>query len=403
VVALLAVMQLVIPYRGWTILFVGLAGLWISAYFWARSLAYGLRVKRETRFGVQHVGDTMLERFSLINDASAPAAWLQIADQSTMTNLQMDLATNIEGGGTQRRHREILCTRRGVFTLGPTTVHSGDPFGIYSVEVHDPATMSLLVLPQIVELPEIEVASGGTLDEGRPREDALVQTVSSSRATEYRPGDSARWIHWPTSARRDGLYVRMFDSAPAGNWWIVLDLDESMQVGEGHESTLEYAIILAASLADRALNVRRAVGLVSQDGDQDWVWLPPRSDSAQRWEILRALALVSSGSWKLSDLLLRMLPTFRQSASLIVVTASPRPDWVASLLPLMQAGAVPTVLMLDRVTFGGEDDGTQTIRQLASLGIPHFIAPRELLEAPEPVTEPWRGSRPSEHPWRVVR
>lgn len=401
-VGLLATLQLVLPYRGWTVLFIGVAGLWLIAYLWARSLSAGLQVQRETRFGWQQVGDTMLERFTLTNNGRAPAVWLQLSDHSSMPGMGKGRATSIGGLTSHRWHTEFVCTRRGVFTLGPTTLHSGDPFGVYSVEVHDPAENSLLVMPPIVELPEISVASGGRLEEGSPRESTLVQTVSSSRAAPYQPGDSLRWIHWPTSARRDMLYVRQFDTAPAGHWWIVLDLEQAVQIGHGQDSTVEHAIILSASLADQAIRAGRSVGLVTQRGRSDWVWLPPRAGPAQRWKILQALTLAEPSSGRLSEVLKRMLQSFRQPASVVVVTPSTGEEWLASLLPLLSAGAQPTLLLLDPSSFGGRGDPGPMLQRLASAGIPHFSVPRQFLDLPEPRAEPWKGSKPWEHPWEVV-
>jgi hypothetical protein len=63
-VGLLLLMQLIVPYRGWLILLVGLGGGWLVSYLWARSLAQGLRLTRETRFGWAQVGDRLEERFT---------------------------------------------------------------------------------------------------------------------------------------------------------------------------------------------------------------------------------------------------------------------------------------------------------------------------------------------------
>lgn len=401
-VGLMLVLQLVIPYRGWTVLFVGLAGLWLVAYLWARSLTGGLGLRRETRFGWQQVGDTMLERFTLVNDGRAPAVWVELADHSTMPGIGGQRATRIGGSTSFRWHHEFVCTQRGMFTLGPTTLRSGDPFGIYSVEVHDSAAASLLVLPPIVALPEIQIATGGQLHEGRPGDRLLVQTVSAGRVSAYRPGDSLRWIHWPTSARRDSLYVRRFDTASSGDWWIVLDLDQQAQAGQGRQSTVEHGVILAASLAERANRNGRTVGLVSQAGGADWIWLPPRSGPAHRWEILRALTLAAPGPVHLSELLQRLRPSLGQPTSLVLITASRRVDWIAGLLPLIAAGAVPTVLLLDWASFGGTGDQRATIHALAAASIRHSVIPRSLLDLPEARREPWKGIQPGEYAWEQL-
>jgi uncharacterized protein (DUF58 family) len=160
-VALLLVLQLVAPYRGWLILLVGLGGGWLVGYLWARSLARGLCLTREMRFGWAQVGDRMQERFSLVNQAWAPGLWVEVVDHSTLAGYQASRVTSVGGRDSIRWHTEGVCTRRGLFTLGPTSLRAGDPLGLYTVNLHYPSWTTLMVMPPIVSLPTIEVASGG--------------------------------------------------------------------------------------------------------------------------------------------------------------------------------------------------------------------------------------------------
>ena len=381
IVAVLLVLELFVPYRGWVVLLVGLGGVWLIGALWAQSLASGLRVTRETRFSWKHVGDTLLERYTLTNDGWASAEWLELVDHSTVFG--SIVVTGIPGHSSLRRHKQTVCNRRGAFTLGPTTMRSGDPFGIYEVEVQDPSTASLMVMPPIMPLPGVEVAAGGRAGEGRPRQVLLERTVSSSRVAEYAPGDSLNWIHWPTSARLDSLHVRRFDSTPAADWWIVLDLDQAVQVGHEQDSTEEAAIVIAASLADRALRQRQPVGLTADEGK---IWLPPRADAAQRWEILLALTLASTCESTLGDLLRGLRNSIRASSSLIIISSSTSGEWVGDLLPLMWRGCVPTVLLLEPASFGGSASGSKATVALSRAGIRHDVIRKELLERVAPDT-----------------
>ena len=87
--------------------------------------------------------------------------------------------------------------------------------------------------------------------------------VTASGVREYVPGDSLFSVHWLTSARWDDLYVRLFDRMPTSDWWVFVDMDKNVHLGEGAEATEEYSIILAASIADRGLRNGHAVGLVA--------------------------------------------------------------------------------------------------------------------------------------------
>jgi len=181
----------------------------------------------------------------------------------------------------------------------------------------------------------------------------------------------------------DALYVRRFDNTPAADWWIVLDLDHAVQVGEGQDSTEEAAIVLAASLTDRALQERRPVGLAADEGK---IWLPPRADAAQRWEILLALTLASSSESTLGDLLRGLGRALRASSSLIIISSSTDDEWIRDLLPLMWRGAVPTVLLLDPASFGGPATPSKAVEALTQSGIRHTLIRKDSLESVVPDT-----------------
>ena len=83
-VVLLVVLQLTVPYQGWVALLVGFGGAWLIGYLWARSLARGLSLVREMRFGWAQVGDRLEERFTLTNKGWAPALWVEVIDHSTL-------------------------------------------------------------------------------------------------------------------------------------------------------------------------------------------------------------------------------------------------------------------------------------------------------------------------------
>jgi uncharacterized protein (DUF58 family) len=380
-VGLLLLLQLLVPYKGWTILLVGLGGAWLVSYLWARSLARGLELGREMRYGWAQVGDQLQERFTLTNTGRAPAPWVAVIDHSSLPGYQAGRVLGVSERAQLHWFEQGLCSRRGLYTLGPTALQAGDPLGFYRIHIEYPTSVTMMVMPPIVHLPAIDVAPGGRAGEGRRQERALEQAVSASSVREYRAGDSLRWIHWPTSAKRDEPYVRTFDSTPTSDWWIVLDLDQRVQAGEGQRATEEQGVILAASLAGRGLRAGKAVGLVAHG--ENLVWLPPRLGGDQRWEILRALALADPGRCSLAELLSRTGPALGQRGSLVIISSDVRGRWLSSLVPLMRRGLVPTVLLLDRASFGGEGDAGRTVASLEAMEVRHYLITPDLLDRPE--------------------
>ena len=410
------IMQLTFPFKGWTILLVGLGGLWLISFSWAQTMAQSLGLTREVRFGWAHVGDRLEERFTLTNRGPLPAIWAEVVDHSTMPGYSASRVTGVDRNSRNQWQTQGICHRRGIFTLGPTSLRSGDPFGIYTVSFHYDESAPLTITPPIVPLPTIEVAAGGRAGEGRSRPDMLERTVSTTGVRGYVPGDGLNRVHWPTSARQGSLYVRLFDSTPSGDWWIFLDLDEQIQVGQADASTLEHAIILAASLADRGLQLGRAVGLVTYGREP--TWLPPQGDDFQRKKILEELALANPGPYSFTQLLNQVRPALGHFSSLIIITvASADHSWIEALLPLLQRGAIATVLLLDPVSFGGTGKADGVMALLTKLGIAAYVITRDVLD--QPAARPgqsgqwhWRVSpmgravavdRPADLDWKALR
>jgi uncharacterized protein (DUF58 family) len=382
-------------YAGWRMLLIGLGLAWLIGRLWVGALAGGLRLEREMRFGWAQVGDRLEERFTLINDAPMPALWVELHDESTLPDYNINQVTGIEARTHRSWRAAGTCTRRGVFTLGPHTLTTGDPLGLFTVELTDPRSVQLLVTPPVLPLPEIQVAAGGKTGEGRPRAHSPERTVSVAGVRQYAPEDSLRWVHWPTSARRGELFVRTFDRTSTGDWWIVLDANCAVQAGSGQRATLEHAVILAASLADRGLKTGRGVGVAGLG--KDLLWLGPQTGEGHRLAILRALATLDPGSSPLEFLLQRMEKPLSQARSLILITPDVSTGWLEALLPLVWRGAVPTVLLLDPITFGASNSAAPFAGELSRFGITHQIIPADLLDRPE--ARPGRVGRAD---WRVT-
>lgn len=402
--AVFFVMQILDPSSVWVVLLVGLGAALVVSFLWISSLSQNLRLVREMRFGWAQVGDRLEERFTLENPGWAACLWVEIEDRSNMPGYQADLVTGVDGRSRSEWRTDAVCSRRGLFTIGPTSLITGDPFGIFTLNIQDPASRVVMVVPPIVPLPAIEVAPGGRSGSGRPRSNAPERTVSASNVRQYVPGDNLHHIHWKTTARRGSPFIRIFDGTPTGDWRIILDLDQAVQVGEEWDSTEEHGVVLAASLADRGLRLRRSVGLAVNGSET--IWLPPQSGDNQRWDILRALAVVHQGSRPLGEFLRLVEPDIRPNTSLVLITPSLDESWFKALLPLLWRGVIPTVLLLDAASFAQPTDPVQPVEskpktkglasQLANFGVNYYLITRDLLDKAEA-----RPGREGRWEWRV--
>lgn len=391
---LFVAVELLWPQRAWMMLVIGLGGAWLLDFLWARSLARGLRLQRELRYGWVQVGDALEERFTLIKEGGLPALWVELRDFSTLPDYQANLATGVDGWGENTWSARHLCTRRGVFTVGPTTLRSGTPFAIYTVEIEYAARQALMIMPSEVPLPNIQVATGGRAYEGKRRASTLERTVSASGVRDYVVGDPYKALYWRAVAHTGELMVRTFESTPAGDWWVWLDLDAREQAGTGANSTVEHAVMLAASLAGRGLATSHAVGLVANA--RELVWLTPQTGETQRLRILQALTLVEPGERALGELLLSTRQSLSRNSSIILITAAMGGEWLRAVLACMAGGIMPTLLVLDRASYGGSGDLAAVIALAQEWGIPHYVITRDMLDKPEA-----RPGRAGQWEWRM--
>lgn len=359
---------LLLPDRVWTTFLIGLTGLILVAFIWARTLARGLAAERRLQYGWVSVGDRLEEEFTLINRSWLPALWVEIQDESSVPGYRVGAVRTVGATDRVRWRQASICGRRGQYRLGPWVIHSGDPFGIFRVSRRYDAAEEIIIHPPIHSALPIPLPPGQSEGRTRSRERAFRATVNAATVRDYHILDPYHWIHWPTSARKGNLYVRQFERDAAGDIWLVPDCLESSQLGEGAEGTEEHAVLLAASLAARALSETRGIGLAAY-GRAPQIVLPGLGQG-QQWRILRALALMrADGAIDLTRALREFGETARRGSAAIIITPAADAGWLPQLAQLTRQGLDCHVLLLDRPSFGGLGSSEALRRAINLLGI----------------------------------
>jgi uncharacterized protein (DUF58 family) len=358
---------LLLPDRVWNTLLIGFGGLFLVAFFWVWQLSRGLHAERRLRFGWVAVGDRLSEAFTIVNNSELPAIWVEIVDESNVPGYQPAVVRSVSPRQLDRWRESAVCLRRGQFMLGPWSIRTSDPFGIFTMTRRFPLSQEIIIHPPIHGRLPIPLPLGESSGRVRARQRSWQATVNAASIREYRPQDPLNRIHWPSSARRGQLHVRQFDLDAAGDIWILMDMREAVQLGQDAEGTEEHAVLLAASLAARTIHENRAVGLATY-GSQPEI-LPPARGQGQQWKILQALALVQAdGKTDLDTAMQDLSRIAQKGAAAIIITADGSSDWLPQLVTLAQAGIQSHVTLLDRPSFGGEGNSESVrdlIRQLA--------------------------------------
>jgi uncharacterized protein (DUF58 family) len=197
-------------------------------------------------------------------------------------------------------------------------------------------------------------------------------TPNASGIRPYEFGDSFNRIHWPTTARTGALMVKLFELDPASDIWIILDLDRSVHVGQGDDSTEEFSIKIAASIARFFLLANRSVGFITY-GKRLFIEEAERG-SQHYARILEALALATAeGDVPIGTLVSEEAKRFGRHTTVVVITPSTSEDWVSSLQFIAERGVKVATVLLEPSTFGGTENSLMVFGALAASEIYSYV------------------------------
>lgn len=369
------------------------AGLLIVSYGMSRLALRGVQMRRTARTQRSQVGQIFEEHYELQNTGRLPLLWIEVRDASPLPGSHGSHVLTLIGGRESRSYlARTRLLERGVFPLGPTTLVSGDLFGLFPVQRVVPVAESLLVYPMMVEVRSFPNPPG-LLPGGEALRRRTPQITSNAAGVrEYATGDPLNRIHWMSTARRDRLMVKEFELDPLADVWIFVDAARSAQSAKPYQrpefdprdfwrrrvkfdlppSTLEYAVTAAASLARFYLQRERAVGLAY--ADQALRVLPSDRGGRQLGKILEALALVQpEGDLPLQSVVESQARHLQRGSTLILITSSASEAVTRTVDLIIRRGLRPVVVLLDGASFGGYFSADRISAMMAAMNVPHCI------------------------------
>ena len=341
-------------------------------FFWTWLGTRSLAVKVNRRTLQARVGDAIEETFTATNESLLPKHSLEVEDVSDLPGYSGGVAVSLRSNGSRSWSTGATARKRGLYTLGPVRVSVSDPFSAFRRERLFGGTDTLTIFPRTHDLPGFEVPSSDLSGDSSTRKRTHAVTPHASSVREYASGDSLSRVHWNTTARLGKLMSKVFDLGRASEVWIMPDLEGDVHAGELEESTDEYAVSIAASLALRYLSAELPVGLISYGAER--YYLPAETGNAQLNRILRYLALSKAeGETPLNIAVAREEPLWGHQSSLIVITPSPREDWVIALRELARRGVRVVVVLVDGSSFGGSLNTLDAVEPLYRAGLPSYV------------------------------
>lgn len=230
----------------------GLAAL-AAAVGWVAVARFRLVAARSFVPDQPRAGQTLTIRLHVTNRGSRPNAVLPIVEMVDAVPYPVEIP---EIGAAKREvaSYRVPGIRRGRLRVERAPVVRRDPLGLARATVLAGGRSEIRVQPdwhpEVGPLPAQGVVSG-LAETGLPRGDVVFHSLR-----EYRPGDPARLIHWPATARRGGPPI-VRELTDPGEPAQVLLLDTAL--GAYRPELFEEAVRIVASLVMAAC--RQGLGL----------------------------------------------------------------------------------------------------------------------------------------------
>ncbi len=222
---------------------------------------------------------------------------------------QLQVPVGDVAAGTELIRRiELTLPDRGLYRLGCPNLVTTYPLGIVLVSAQCPQLQPIHVYPRLGRVRDIALQ--------REQPCYVFQEIGSGRRwglagdfhglRQFREGDSARWIHWRTSARLAKLMVREFESRRQPDALIMFDAWLPADAGQEELHRFEQTVSFVASMLVRLAGLR---------------------------ELQLTLALAGARTCSLTG---RVSPRLIRAGlqELSVLEATPSPDWNKLLLEL---------------------------------------------------------------------
>lgn len=333
----------------------------LAARLWSAGALGRLRYVRHATPVRAFCGESLQFETSLTNAKPLPLPWVEVWERFP-TELQPDgylERSNVEprfawlcqGAALwpyqrARWRHTVECRHRGVFRLEPAQVRTGDPFGLIERQavLPEPVTHEIVVYPRVVPLSRFALPPRHpTLDVPGAR--SLVRDPTRTIGLrEYLPGDSQRLIHWPSTAHRGSLQVRLLEPTVALRTCLVIDVHAFHYAWALYRETLwEMALSAVASVAVYLHQQGQPVGLLaSTDPPLD---LPLSTSPGQLQTLLEALARLQpkrAVSYPLAPWLVDRLPR----GSVVVLATSDLAENLPARIAELEAAGFHVLLLL---------------------------------------------------------
>lgn len=352
-----------------------LAGTYALAHWWTGRNLVRLTVRR--RF-TDHIflGETIGVEVQLSNRSWWPIPWLRYEEGPPITlstGSAIHQVIALRPKEDVHLGYELAGYQRGYYQIGPGILNTGDLFGFTESRGTVDEPQHLTVYPRVIPLTYVELTSRAPHGTIRSRQHIFADPARISGIRDYRSGDPLKTIDWKSSARVGSLQVKKYEPAVSLTTVIFLDLNAATYTRQLRTSASEWAIVVAASLANYLVGQRQAVGLACNGVDpltdnRGWM-IPPRPGRTHLMKLLEWLARVQLGeTTPLADWLPSAAVGLTWGTTVVAITPSGDQATCTALHRLRRVGLNPVLMAIEpHGQFGIIQERTRRLGVLAYL------------------------------------
>jgi len=246
-----------------------IGGIWAFSHWQTRRSLSHLLVQRRVPTRA-FTGETVEAEVVMHNTSLLPLPWVRIQESVPLelqTGESYRLVASVGGRSKAVRRFHFFCHRRGYHLLGPLRLTTGDLFGFAQAAWEESEKVHIIVYPKVLTLDQIGLPSRLPFGTLRSRQRIFMDPTRMAGVRPYVSGDSMRHIHWRASAHDDTLMVKKFQPSMALTTMIALDLDQFSYPMRERQGGSEWAVVVAASLANHIISQRQETGLLTNGLD----------------------------------------------------------------------------------------------------------------------------------------
>ncbi len=348
----------------------------LAGFVWVSFMIRGLSVTPSPLPDRAPAGTTIRQEVVISGTSRVSRPGLLLRATNDLPGGDISGMLDVPGKGIVCWQVDYPTRRRGLYHLGSVSISVTDPFGLFRRNLTAGQPSEVIIHPPVVQLPPFSLLglSGAGISKRMP--EALSASASSIR--EYTSGDSLRHIHWASTAHTGKYMVKTFDADRsrhrAENYWVILDMAITAHSGQGDDTTVEYAVTLAASLAREYIAGGYRFGLLIGQGET--TVFQAGTGQAHQTDLLDALAVIEpSGSFSFPELIARHQNLFSSNSTVVIISPTASSALTETFHQLNSRGCAVAYFLIDGADFGGQSPAGVG-RSLTQLGAPVYLLRR---------------------------